>query len=181
MLVSGRVRQRQSSSAAEFGLKNQRTKKRMEVRRRLLRQVRSDVSGTNVTRRFLVPRAGRAGVVVSPCQKRCSAGPGVLSYEHNTQRWSATVSVETDAETRPAWVTAGGLLHTSTRSRWYVSSGCGARRSPRARERARPTPMMALGLLPFPLPGSSRLGSPRPSSYHILEYKTILRDGPLLD
>ena len=83
--VSDRVRQRQSSSAAEFGLKNQRTKKRMEVRRRLLRQVRSDVSGTNVTRRFLVPRAGRAGVVVSPlpeemlCRSRCIV-------EHNTER-----------------------------------------------------------------------------------------------
>ena len=170
MLVSGRVRQRQSSSAAEFGLKSRRTKKEMEVRRRLLRQVRSDVSGTNVTRRFLVPRAGRAGVVVSPlpeemlCRSRCIVSRAqhseMVSYGVGRDRCRNTSgvgdgrgsSLHKHAERmvlRPAAVEFGGLLE---------------------RERARPTPMMALGLLPVPLPGSSRLGSPRPSSYHILEY-----------
>ena len=134
MLVSGRVRQRQSSSAAEFGLKSRRTKKEMEVRRRLLRQVRSDVSGTNVTRRFLVPRAGARRCCCQPlpeemlCRSRC-----IVSRAQHSEMVSYGVGRDRCRNT--SGVGDGrGLLYTSTRSRWYESSGCGARRSPRARE-----------------------------------------------
>ena len=60
-----------------------------------------------------------------PFTRRDALPVQVYCRAQHRARWSATVSVETDAGTRLASVAAGGLL-TSTRSRCYASSGCGA-------------------------------------------------------